>query len=112
MHVSVDDPLATPLVAQTVDIEIARYDGVISAPSTTGFTYTRNFVRTTDDYTINLPYISGSSPNGKDGNGNAVTGFSGETSLIPLSQIWHNAVNVNYVRQRTVRSALVARSVL
>jgi Domain of unknown function (DUF4382) len=75
VHVSVDDPLASTLVAQTVDIEIARYDGVISAPSTTGFTYTRNFFRTTDDYTITLPYISSSSPNGKDGNGNAVTGF-------------------------------------
>lgn len=93
VHVSVDDPLATPLVAQTVDIEIARYDGVISAPSTTGFTYTRNFVRTTDDYTINLPYISGSSPNGKDGNGNAVTGFEWWNFAYPtLADTGTNAV--------------------
>ena len=75
VHVSLDDPLASTWVAQTVDIEIARYDGAISSPSTTNFTYTRNFVRTTDDYTMTLPYISNSSPNGKDGNGNAVTGF-------------------------------------
>lgn len=75
VHVSVDDPLASTLVAQTVDIEIARYDGLISAPTNSGFTYTHNFLRTTDDYTINLPYISNGSPNGKDGNGNAVTGF-------------------------------------
>ncbi len=75
VHVSVDDPLASTLVAQTVDIEIARYDGVISSPTTTNFTYTRDFLRTTDNYTITLPYLSSSSPNGKDGNGNAVTGF-------------------------------------
>ena len=38
-------PLTSPLVADTINIETARYDGVISIPgaSTTDFTYTRNF---------------------------------------------------------------------
>ncbi|HLH06045.1 MAG TPA: DUF4382 domain-containing protein [Terriglobales bacterium] len=75
VHVSVVDPLAVPMVAQTVDIEIARYDGVISLPTTTNFTYTHDFFRTSDDYTQTLPYISNTTPNGKDANGNAITGF-------------------------------------
>ena len=32
VHASVVDPLATPLVAQSIDIETAAYDGQISAP--------------------------------------------------------------------------------
>ena len=93
VHVSVDDPLASTWVAQTVDIEIARYDGVISSPTATGFTYTHNFLRTSDDYTITLPYISSSSPNGKDGNGNAVTGFEWWNFAYPtLADTGANAV--------------------
>ncbi|MGX9105178.1 hypothetical protein ACWTQZ_26200, partial [Escherichia coli] len=34
VHVSVVDPLATPLVAQSVDIETAVYDGKISGADT------------------------------------------------------------------------------
>ena len=30
----------------------------------------------TDDYSVTLPHIAGSSPNGKDASGNAVTGFT------------------------------------
>ena len=43
VHASVVDPLATPLVAQSIDIETAVYDGQISAANTTGFTMTRLF---------------------------------------------------------------------
>jgi Domain of unknown function (DUF4382) len=75
VHVSVVDPLATPLVAQTVDIETAAYDGRISGADTTGFTYTRNFAAVSDDYTIKLDYIANATANGKDSNGNAITGF-------------------------------------
>jgi hypothetical protein len=75
VHVSVVDPLATTLVAQTVDIETATYDGRISGASPTGFSYARNFRTTTDDYNVTLDYISGTSPNGKDSSGNPVTGF-------------------------------------
>ncbi len=75
VHVSVVDPLATPLVAQSVDIETAAYDGKISSADTTGFTYTRRFATVTDDYSVTLPYIAAATANGKDASGNAITGF-------------------------------------
>jgi hypothetical protein len=75
VHVSVVDPLATPLVAQSVDIETAAYAGRISGTDSTGFTYTRNFARASDDYSVTLDYIAGSTPNGTDGSGNPVTGY-------------------------------------
>jgi hypothetical protein len=76
VHASVVDPLAVPLVASTVDIEIARYDGVISAANLNGFTYTRNFPTVRDSYVVTLPYIAPGTANGKDPmTGNAITGF-------------------------------------
>ncbi|MGO9641735.1 MAG: DUF4382 domain-containing protein [Candidatus Acidiferrales bacterium] len=66
VHASVVDPLASPLVAQTIDIEIARFDGNISAANLTGFTYTRTFGTASDNYTVTLPYISSTSANGTD----------------------------------------------
>jgi hypothetical protein len=76
VHTTVVDPLASPLVAQSIDIETARYDGSISAPTTTGFTYTRNFHTASDDYTYSLDYISPLTPNGNDPiTGNAIAGF-------------------------------------
>ena len=75
VHASVVDPLATPLVAQTVDIEVAKYDGKISAPDMTGFTYTRVFATAKDDYTVNLNYIDSATTNGTDPAGNAITGY-------------------------------------
>jgi hypothetical protein len=75
VHVGVVDPLATPLVAQTVDIETAAFGGVISSTTSTGFTYTRVFHTAADNYTKTLNYISSATPNGKDANGNPITGF-------------------------------------
>jgi hypothetical protein len=75
VHVSVVDPLATPLVADSVDIETAAYDGRISASDSTGFTYTRHFAPLSDDYTIALNYIADATPNGMDSSGHAIAGF-------------------------------------
>jgi Domain of unknown function (DUF4382) len=77
VQVSVVDPLASPLVAQTVDIETAAYSGQISnaLPDGTGFTYTHAYLTATDDYSLSLDYISSTSPNGKDSSGNAIEGF-------------------------------------
>jgi hypothetical protein len=76
VHASVVDPLASPLVAQTVDIEIARYDGVISLSNLNNLTYTRNFLLASDTYSVILPYIVQGSANGKDPlTGAAITGF-------------------------------------
>ncbi len=76
VHASVVDPLASPLVAQTVDIEIARYAGTISVVNPTNFTYTRQFRHASDDYQYTLPYISSQTANGKDpSTGLAITGY-------------------------------------
>ncbi len=75
VHASVVDPLATPLVAQSIDIETAAYSGTISAPNTTGFTYTRDFRTPGDDYVFTLDYIADASANGTDMKGNAIAGY-------------------------------------
>ena len=75
VHASVVDPLATPLVAQSIDIETAEYDGTVSAPNTTGFTLTHNFRTATDDYAYTLDYIANTTANGTDDEGNAITGY-------------------------------------
>jgi uncharacterized protein DUF4382 len=74
VHVSVVDPLATPMVAQTVDIETAAYSGRISAAGTSAFTYTHDFHIATDDYSLPLDYIAGTSSN-IDPSGDSVDGF-------------------------------------
>jgi len=78
VHVNPLDPSASPLVADSVDIEIAGYSGNISGPNNTGFTYTRKFNppgTTTNDYTINLGYISNNTANGETITGTAISGF-------------------------------------
>jgi hypothetical protein len=76
IHANVVDPLASPLVAESIDIETAKYDGTISAPDTSGFTYTRTFRTKSDDYSYTLDYIASSTANGKDPlTGEAIDGF-------------------------------------
>jgi hypothetical protein len=75
VHASVAYPLTNPVVAESIDIETAKYDGSISAPNMTGFTYTRNFVDMNDDYVYTVDYISNQTPNGTDDSGNAITGY-------------------------------------
>ena len=77
VQVSVVDPLASPLIAQAVDIETAAYSGAISnaAPEGTGFTYTHDYLTATDDYSVSLDYISSNSANGTDASGNTIDGF-------------------------------------
>ncbi len=58
VHVAVVDPLAVPLVAQSVDIEVAKYDGTISGANSSSFVYTRIFPTSTDDYTFTENYAS------------------------------------------------------
>ena len=74
VHVSPVDALASPMVADTVDIETAVYSGTISSATTTGFTYTRHFVRASDDYTVSLDYIPATAAN-TDPGGDAIMGF-------------------------------------
>jgi hypothetical protein len=57
VHASVD-PAATPMTAQTVDIEVPRFEGAVTASGSSGLTYTRTFTTAADDYTVNLGYSS------------------------------------------------------
>jgi hypothetical protein len=75
VHVQLVDPLAATWVAQSVDIETAAFNGKISGATTSSFAYTRSFSTASDDYSVTLPYIASASANGKDANGNAITGF-------------------------------------
>jgi uncharacterized protein DUF4382 len=83
VHIDVDptaalppDPTVTPYVAESVDIEIARYDGGISAVNANTFTYTRKFNTLGDDYSFALPYIPSGMANGSDpSSGAAISGF-------------------------------------
>jgi hypothetical protein len=75
VHVSAVDPLAIPLVAQSIDIETANYSGAVSSTNATGFTYTHNYPRASDDYVVTLDYISPTSANGTDTSGDAIMGF-------------------------------------
>ncbi len=76
VHASVVDPLAVPLVAQEIDIETAAYSGTISASSASGFTYTHDFLRAVDDYSVPLTFISSTTANGSDPvSGNAIAGY-------------------------------------
>jgi hypothetical protein len=76
VHVSPVDLTASPIVAATVDIESAPYEGTISDVTTTGFALTRSFATARDDYAVSLSYISAATANGKDPlTGTALTGF-------------------------------------
>ncbi len=71
------DVLASPIVAASVDIEAAPYEGVASNINTTGFTLTHTYQDGLNGYT-NLPlnYIGSTTANGKDPlTGAAITGF-------------------------------------
>jgi hypothetical protein len=75
IHATVVNVLDTPLVAQSIDIETAAYDGAISAADMTGFTYTHNFRTLSDDYVYTLDYIAAASANGTDNHGNPIKGY-------------------------------------
>jgi hypothetical protein len=75
VHASVVDPLAVPLVAQSIDIETAEYSGSISQPNSSNFTYTHDYLDTSDNYSIALNYLSSSTANGNDGMDNPIEGY-------------------------------------
>jgi hypothetical protein len=75
VHVSASDPLAVPMVADTIDIETAAYGGHISNASDSGFTYSSQYLIPGDNYSVSLGYIAATLPNGFDDSGNPITGF-------------------------------------
>lgn len=85
VHVTADLTVS-PMVADSIDIETARFDGTISSPSTTGFTYTHHFRTVADDYQsaanpngITLSYVPNTTANGTNpvpsADGAAIEGY-------------------------------------
>ncbi|MDE1929119.1 MAG: hypothetical protein KGJ30_13665 [Burkholderiales bacterium] len=76
VHVTPVDPNATPLVAATVEIEAAPFEGRVGNVTAAGFALSASFASPGDDYAEALPYIGSASANGKDPlSGAAITGF-------------------------------------
>jgi hypothetical protein len=75
VHVGSMNALATPIVADEIDIETAAYGGHISNTGATGFTYTSDYLAQSDNYTATLGYIASTTANGSDDEGNPITGF-------------------------------------
>jgi hypothetical protein len=77
VHVDVDPDLApTALVAKSVDVQIARFDGELAVSvAGTSFTATRHFATPADDYAMTLDYLSNVTTNGVDANGDVIHGF-------------------------------------
>jgi Domain of unknown function (DUF5666) len=76
VHVTPVDVTAVPLVAATVDIEAAPYEGRISNVTTAGFALTNGFATTNDNYSLTLSYLASATANGTDPiTGAAISGF-------------------------------------
>jgi Domain of unknown function (DUF4382) len=75
VHIGSLNPLGVPLVASTVDIETAGFGGYISNATTSGFTYTSNYLAQSDNYSLPFGYIAGTAPNGNDDQDNPIEGF-------------------------------------
>ncbi|HUP08393.1 MAG TPA: hypothetical protein VMU47_14640 [Caldimonas sp.] len=76
VHVTPVDVTTVPMVAATVDIESAPYEGRVSGANATGFSLTNGFATLADGYSMTLDYIDASTANGFDPqSGNAILGF-------------------------------------
>ena len=96
VHVSAVDPLAVPMVADTIDIETAAYGGHISNASGAGFTYTSQYVIASDNYSVNLGYIADTLANGFDDNGNPITGFKWWDFTFPTTVTFGNGAAASF----------------
>src|SRR5581483_4559292 len=95
VHATVDATVS-PMVAESIDIETARFDGSISSASMSGFTYNHHFRTAADDYQspadpngITLSYIPDTLANGTSpapgANGMAVQGYKWWDFAYPVS---------------------------
>jgi Domain of unknown function (DUF4382) len=88
VHVSSMDPLAVPMVADTVDIETAAFGGQISNANTGGFTYTTQYLAANDDYSLTLGYIASTTDNGFDDSDNLIQGFKWWNFTYPTTVVY------------------------
>ena len=97
VHVSAVDPLAVPMVADTIDIETAAYGGHISNASGTALTYTSQYLIANDNYSVSLGYIADSLANGFDDNGNPITGFKWWDFTFPTTVTFGTGATTSFV---------------
>jgi Domain of unknown function (DUF4382) len=96
VHVSAVDPLAVPLVADSIEIETAAYGGHISNASNAGFTYTSQYAAAQDNYSVDLGYIAATLANGFDDGGNPITGFKWWDFTFPTSVTFGNGATDSF----------------
>jgi len=96
VHVSAIDPLAVPMVADTIDIETAAYGGHISNASGTGFTYTSQYLAAGDNYSVSLGYIAATLANGFDDNGDTITGFKWWDFTFPTTMTFGSGATTSF----------------
>jgi hypothetical protein len=96
VHVSAVDPLAVPMVADTIDIETAAYGGHIANAGGAGFTYTSQYFIANDNYSVNLGYIADTLANGFDDNGNPITGFKWWDFTFPTTVTFGNGATTSF----------------
>jgi hypothetical protein len=97
VHVSATDPLAVPLIAQSIDIETAVFGGHISSANTSGFTYTSQYLAQQDNYQVSLGYIAGTTANGNDDSGNPITGFKWWDFTFPTDVTFGPSATADFV---------------
>src|SRR5215469_2174613 len=96
VHVSAVDPLAVPMVADTIDIETAAYGGHITNASGTGFTYTSQYLVANDNYSVSLGYIADALANGFDDNGSPISGFKWWDFTFPTTITFGNGATTSF----------------
>src|SRR6185437_10091095 len=96
VHVSPRHQGPGEMVAQSIDIESALFWGAISNTTLTGFTYTSQFSRRSDDYTLPLNYISPSTPNGTAANGTPISGYAYWNFAYPSEVVYGDSAAADF----------------
>ncbi len=94
VHASVD-PATTPMTAQTVDIEVARFEGAVAADAG-GFTLARAFASAADDYTVALGFAAGFAAGALEAAAGPVAFGGGLPAMLPWAAsiaTWNDPAN-------------------
>jgi cytoskeletal protein CcmA (bactofilin family) len=96
VRVTPRNPDSGQILAQSIDIESAQFWGAISHTTATGFTYTSQFSRSSDNYTLALGYISPSTPNGTAADGTPITGYAYWNFAYPTEVVYGNQAAADF----------------
>lgn len=96
VRVTPRNPGSGQMLAQSIDIESALFGGAISNTSLTGFTYTSQFSRSSDNYTLALGYISPGTPNGTAANGAPITGYAYWNFAYPTEVVYGDSAAADF----------------